>query len=38
MIVTGLCTGFGSSLGTYLATRYLIKNVEKVFMNGKVKK
>jgi uncharacterized protein YneF (UPF0154 family) len=30
IIVTGLCTGLGSSIGNYLATRYLLKHLDKV--------
>jgi uncharacterized protein YneF (UPF0154 family) len=29
IIITGICMGFGTGIGSYLATRYAIKHLEK---------
>lgn len=29
-VITGVCNGLGSSLGAYIATRYAIKNYERI--------
>lgn len=34
IVVTGLCAGFGSAIGNYMATNHIIKYMKKVNLNG----
>jgi len=35
IVVVGICTGFGSALGNYLAQRSFIKHIDKITKNSK---
>ena len=34
MVLNGTCTGLGASIGTYIATKAIFKNIEKLFKKG----
>jgi len=36
MIINGICTGLGVSLGTYIANKHIIKNLKRI--KNKIKK